>query len=404
MDGRRTLHSLCIKNLLSFGNRLQEIELEPLNVLIGPNGVGKSNLIEVFRLLQAAPGDLTYPIRAGGGIREWLWKGLAAVPVAEIDLTFDYPESHRPLRYRLAITAAGPRLELLDEAVEEEQPLTGGPEVYFYYRYQQGRPALNVRTRSTTDSSADGRAKRELRREHLAPDQSVLSQLKDPEQLPELTYLANLFAGISIQGDWDTSGNSSLRSGQRADAPADFLLPDASNLFLILNDLETRGDLKRALLGRLRDFYEPVTDLTVRTQYNTVMLFVHERDLYAPTPATRLSDGTLRYLCLLAILLHPDPPPLVCLEEPELGLHPDIIPKVAELLVEASQHTQLVVTTHSEALVSALSETPEAVVVCERDEQGSVLRRLDPGQLAVWLERYSLGELWSKGEIGGNRW
>jgi predicted ATPase len=105
---------------------------------------------------------------------------------------------------------------------------------------------------------------------------------------------------------------------------------------------------------------------------------------------------------LLSILCHPKPPPLICIEEPELGLHPDIIPQVAKLLLEASQRTQLVVTTHSEALVSALSEVPEAIIVCERDDNGTQLRRLEPEKLKEWLERYKLGELWSMGEIGGN--
>jgi len=86
-----------------------------------------------------------------------------------------------------------------------------------------------------------------------------------------------------------------------------------------------------------------------------------------------------------------------------LGLHPDILPLLAELLVEASQRTQLVITTHSDVLISALGEYPEAVVVCEQDEFGSQLRRLDKEQLQAWLENYALGELWRMGELGGNR-
>jgi predicted ATPase len=77
---------------------------------------------------------------------------------------------------------------------------------------------------------------------------------------------------------------------------------------------------------------------------------------------------------------------------------------VAELLTEASQRTQLIVTTHSETLVSALGEHPETVVVCERGIDWTRLERLDPDKLKTWLERYSLGTLWAKGEIGGNRW
>ena len=135
----------------------------------------------------------------------------------------------------------------------------------------------------------------------------------------------------------------------------------------------------------------------------TVALFLEEvgdREI----AATRLSDGTLRYLALLAILLHPEPPRLVAIEEPELGLHPDLLPTVSDLLRSASKRTQLVVTTHSDVLVDALTDVPESVVVCEKHNGQTEMRRLDRNELATWLEKYRLGELWTSGELGGNRW
>ena len=134
----------------------------------------------------------------------------------------------------------------------------------------------------------------------------------------------------------------------------------------------------------------------------SALLYIHERGLNEPIPATRLSDGTLHYLCLLAMLCHPTPPPLICIEEPEMGLHPDILPTVAELLLDASQRTQLIVTTHSDVLISALTDYPESVLVCDRDISGTQLRRLEKEQLEGWLQKYRLGELWRMGEIGGN--
>jgi len=104
------------------------------------------------------------------------------------------------------------------------------------------------------------------------------------------------------------------------------------------------------------------------------------------------------------ILCHPTPPPLICIEEPEIGLHPDVIHIIADLLVEASQRTQIIVATHSDILVSALSDIPEAVIVCERMRSGTSLSRLDPDQWRVWLEKYSLGDLWRRGDLGGARW
>lgn len=105
------------------------------------------------------------------------------------------------------------------------------------------------------------------------------------------------------------------------------------------------------------------------------------------------------------MLLDPDIASLICIEEPEIGLHPEAIQIVAEALVEASERTQLIVTTHSEALIDALSERPEDVLVTERDFNNSTqFRRLDRQHLSSWLERYTLGALWRKGELGGTRW
>ncbi|MCC5623223.1 AAA family ATPase [Nostoc sp. CHAB 5715] len=160
----------------------------------------------------------------------------------------------------------------------------------------------------------------------------------------------------------------------------------------------------RRIIEKLKKFYEPAEELSVRIYGGTVQIFIREEGFIQPIPANRLSDGTLRYLFLMALLLDPTPPPLICLEEPEIGLHPDILPTIAEMLIEASQRTQLIVTTHSDSLVSALSEYPESVIVCERDQKGSHLHRQEPDRLKRWLEKYTLGDLWRMGQIGGNRW
>lgn len=406
MEGKRLIRTLRIENFLSYGPGSEEMELQPLNVLIGPNTSGKSNLIEALRILRATPKDLAAPIRDGGGVGEWLWKGAKTPPVAEIEATVYYPDGLVPLRYRVSFTMSGQRLEIVDEVVENERVTNqSDDDVYFFYRYQSGHPVLNYRTTEAEPAGTGvGRTQRSLRREDLSPDQSVLSQRKDPDQLPEITYLGNQFADIHLYTEWVLGRYTPPRIPQKADLPEDFLLEDASNLGLVLNDLQQQPDTKRLLLEYLRRFYEEAQDVTTKIYSGTVQINVHERGLRQPIPATRLSDGTLRYLSLLTLLCHPSPPPLLCIEEPELGLHPDVLPTIAELLLEACQRTQIIVTTHSEALVSALTEVPEAVVVCSHDDGGTHLRRLEAEPLRKWLDEYSLGELWRKGEIGGTRW
>ncbi|HQT88473.1 MAG TPA: AAA family ATPase [Acidiphilium sp.] len=189
---------------------------------------------------------------------------------------------------------------------------------------------------------------------------------------------------------------------QKADIPNDHLEPDARNLGLVLNRLRREPLVKKRLLEALRVLYDGIDDFDVQIEGGTVQVFFHEGRY--TVPATRLSDGTLRYLCLLAILCHPDPGPLICIEEPELGLHPDILPTIATLLIEASERTQLIVTTHSDVLIDALTDTPEAVLVATRSEHGTTLERLSKQKLQPWLENYRLGQLWTRGEIGGTRW
>ncbi len=386
------IHRIKLENLLSFGPKTKPLELGPLNVLIGPNGSGKSNLIEAISLLQAAPRDLTRPIREGGGVQDWIWKGEPKAKKAEIEVVVDNPKGAQSLRYQFSIAERGQHFELTDERIEYEKPDTGHEEPYFFFKYKNGRPYLNFRDTG----------QRQLQREDIDPEQSILAQRKDPDHYPELTYLGHVFGKIRLYREWFFGRHTPPRLPQKSDLPNDQLEENAGNLGLVLNRLGREPKVKKQLLDALRKLYEGVTDFDVIIEGGTVQLFFHEGNI--TVPATRLSDGTLRYLCLLAILCHPNPPPLVCIEEPELGLHPDILPTLGDLLRDASERCQLIITTHSDVLVDALTDTPESVIVCEKHEGQTELRRLNEEDLSDWLKRYSLGELWRKGELGGNRW
>jgi predicted ATPase len=244
--------------------------------------------------------------------------------------------------------------------------------------------------------------KRSLAPEKVDADRSILAQLRDPESYPELNYVAEIYEKVRIYREWAFGRNAVFREPQKADMRNDRLEEDFSNLGLFLNRLRRMPKAKAAILQSLHDLYEGVTDFDVSVEGGTVQVFLTEGNFVIP--ATRLSDGTLRYLCLLAILLDPTPPPLICIEEPELGLHPDILPKLADLMVAASERAQLIVTTHSDILVDAMTERPESVVVCEKHDGMTQLRRLSRSELAVWLDKYRLGQLWTKGQIGGTRW
>jgi predicted ATPase len=400
------LRQVKLQNFLSFGPEPTDLPCHALNVFIGPNASGKSNFLEALGVLAKCPSDLQEAIRTGGGVQEWLWKGSATSPVASIEVQLESSRrGNRPLLYRLAFTQVGQRMEITDELLENSQAFPGQDKPYFFYRFQDGHPVLNVHENSQKEGFQSEEHRRKLQAEDLDLKQSILSQRKDPKAYPEITYLGKAFAGIRLYREWNFGRNTPPRLPQRADLPEDFLLEDASNLGLVLNDLQHQASSKHAILDYLKKFYEQVESYSVKVYGGTVQIYIHEKGQGSPLiPAARLSDGTLRYLCLLAVLCHPTPPPVVCIEEPEIGLHPDMIATVAELLRAASKRTQLFITTHSDALVDALTDSADAVVVCERGDNGTQLKRLEPDKLKDWLKRYSLGELWMKGEIGGARW
>lgn len=387
----RLIRRITAKNLLSFGPDGISLELGPLNVLIGPNGSGKSNLIETLGLFQAAPSNLASPVRTGGGVQDWIWKGQPK-STATVETVVTYEGGQQPLRHAIDFRESAGTFELVDERVENERPDPGHADPLFYYRFQGGKPVIRV---------GMGRRK-ELRHDHVVRDESILSQRKDPDQFPELTHLSQAYGRMRLYREWVFGRATVFREPQKADLRSDPLEEDFSNLGLFLNSLRQKPKAKTALLRNLRDLYEGLTDFDVRIREGTVQVVFFEGELAIPAP--RLSDGTLRYLCLLAILCDPEPPSLVCIEEPELGLHPDLIPRVADLLVDASQRCQLVVTTHSDILVDALSEQAGSVVVCEKHEGRTSMERLDPSHLAPWLEKYRLGQLWTRGDLGGTRW
>ncbi|MCY4185453.1 MAG: AAA family ATPase [Rhodobacteraceae bacterium] len=389
------IKKLTVRGLLSFPSNMEEIEFLPLNILIGPNGSGKSNVIEVFELLRSTPIDFASAIRDGGGVNEWLWKDEASNKKAKIDVITEYTKlPEHLLRYSLEFTSSGSRVELLDEAIEEIEPKPGEIDPCFHYRFQHGHPVINL--------AGDTGARRSLKREDLSPDQSVLKQRKDPDLYPEVTWFGKSFADIQIFSDWTIGRYTTLRRPQPSDLSGDQLLPDFTNLALVLNQLQRNDSVYSRFNELLKRFLPRFDRMSTDISGGTVQFYLHESGLTSPIPPTRLSDGTLRFIALIAILLAPKPAPLVCIEEPELGMHPDAISMIGELLIEASERMQLIVTTHSEVLVSAMNHQPESVVTCERLGSSTILRRLNHEELEDWLNHYTLGDLWLMGHLGAN--
>jgi len=289
-------------------------------------------------------------------------------------------------------------MDIEKETLESCEKKQGESKPYLFldvqkFNVQKGRGVINTKTRE----------ERNLVRDTFDSQQSVFSQRYDPDQYPEVSLTADLFKKICIYQDWNFGSGNPLRSSQETDLNNEVLESDFSNFGLVFNRYIQDVNTKNLIMKYLRQVYEEVQYLDISVESNSVKVILQEREF--TIPAVRLSDGTLRWICLLIILLNPSPPPLICIEEPELGLHPDMIAILADLLKEASEKTTLIITTHSDLLIDALSETPEAVVVVEKEDGVTKLNRLNSKELSEWMKEYSsLGNLWRSGEIGGNRW
>ena len=274
------------------------------------------------------PGDIASVTRRGGGVREWLWKGTSGTPVAEINTVLAVSPDAL-LTHRLSFTEKGHRFEILKERVGSvirvgsEGPYT--EPLYWYYQYSAERPILKSKTPlspledPTDDAEPDqaGRWTRTLRREDINPELSIIAQRNDPDSYPEIASLSRELPKIFLFRNWEFGPDASYRAPQPPDLPNARLNAKVTNLAHVFNRLCKIHGVKRRIIEALHVLYEGIDDVDVDLESGSVQLIFHEGR--STIPSTRLSDGTLRYFCLLAILCDPNPPPLICIEEPELG-------------------------------------------------------------------------------------
>ncbi|MFO0951695.1 MAG: AAA family ATPase [Isosphaeraceae bacterium] len=385
---------MTLRNVLSFGPEGQTLDFEPLNVFIGANGSGKTNLLEIVSLLKALPDELHRFLKEWGGLSEWIWKGDGANERAEITTEWDvqWQGVHR-VAHHIEFSVAEHRLEFLKERITEFTP--EGEELHFDREGSKGR-VLDASTRVVRTVNLTDQAER-----------SVLATLRDPERYPALDALQRCYSSIRSYRRWTFGPGAPARRPVRVDVWDDAVLEEnQQNLASILQGLlhPDRHEVREKLLTAFRRFYGDDSEPVVKEPSRLHLDIAVKEASGFETPALRVSDGTLHFLSLLAILLNPEPASLVCLEEPELGLHPDAVRLVAEVLRDACEDKQLLITTHSADLISGLGDVPEAVATLEREVDRSVVNRLSPARLELWLERYTLGDLWLSGEIGGTRW
>ncbi|NMO22991.1 AAA family ATPase [Pyxidicoccus fallax] len=344
--------------------RQMVLDLRPVNVLIGANGAGKSNFIGVFVLLQRMmEGRLQLHVAQAGGADTLLHFGRKQT--SELRLRLRYQPDKTFYRVTLVPSAHD---ALIYGA--ENYGVDGG-----FGFHSDG---FGVQTETGLLAGLPGQAG-----QHKTQVHQVLAGVR-------VHHFHDTSAAAKVKQSQDINDNEALRS-------------DASNLAAFLFLLrEKHPDSYRRLVATVRLAAPFFDDFRLRpSPFNEqkILLEWSERGSDAYFNAHALSDGTLRFICLATLLLQPAPPPLIIIDEPELGLHPYAIQLLADLVSSASEKSQVILSTQSVTLVNQFA--PEDLVVVDRSGKESLFRRLSPEETQSWLDSYSLGELWEKNVIGG---
>jgi len=393
------IERISVKNLLSFGNEGVDIKLEPLNILIGPNASGKSNLLRALSIFHYAPSDISRAFAETDGPEEWPWKGLSQFADSQIAATIS--AGGKGIGHIINISIApfmGTQLSSETVLMHDDPKLFPDSPPKVLYDYRKGRAKylgkdLDLSAFSDQTTTPISRS---------FSSQSVLEVLKSPAEYAELRLLSMAYLLIGLYRGWTLSADFPPKRSQPTSQRGQMLQADASNLAMVILNLQNHhSGAFKTIEEDLKAIYPGVRGITVDVENNRAIILIHEKGLRKPVPAMLLSDGLLRYLCLLVVLRNPLVSSLIAIEEPEIGLHPDAILHLADILKASSKDKQIIITTHSDILVSQMTDIPEAVIVCERDENGTKMARLEPEKLGKWLRDEYLGQIWLSGGIGG---
>ncbi len=371
-----------------------------MNVLIGPNASGKSNLLRAMELLRTAgTGDLDGAVVQQGGIGQILWAnevfgklawGLDMeirkawiqypLPPQQLD-SFSYELLLRPLGF-----GTGFRIER--EVLRGYSQATKDPEFKYLERDEKSAVLFN------SDGERIGASP-----EQVDTAQTILSQTSKLLSTPEISFFHKQLESWRIYHALNVDQDSPARRAVITRRER-ILAHDGQNLPSVLHTLYTSNkDFKTRINNAMRAAFGHEFEGLEFTpaEDQRVQMRVQWRSFKTPHSAANLSDGTLRFLMLLAILVNDSRGGVLAIDEPETGLHPSMLPIIAELAAEASRTSQIIFSTHSPEFLTAIGPHNPKTTVAQNVEGETKLSVLNQDDLKKWLEKYALGELFVSG-------
>jgi predicted ATPase len=363
------LSRLCISGYRSL--RDVRLEIGPLTVVTGANGSGKSSLYRALRLLaDVAQGRIIQSLAVEGGLPSVLWAGpeslsrgmkTRAQPVQgtvrrnPVSLKLGFSSDAYGYAIDLGLPPPVPRSRFdRDPEIKAESlwtgPLLGRSNVFA----QRKGPSVGLRDREGAWRSAFTQ---------LKPYDSMLTHCSDPRDAVELLMLRESMREWRFYDHFRTDSDAPVRRRQIG-TRTPILASDGADLAAAITTIQEVGD-EKGLGCAVADAF-PGATLDVREADGMFEIEMRQQGLLRPLGAAELSDGTLRYLLLMAALLSPRPAPLVVLNEPETSLHPDLLPALARLIAAASKLSQVIVVSHAAALVSALQDSGARRIILEK--------------------------------------
>jgi len=367
-----------------------------LNVIIGPNGTGKSNLLHFMELISvSAQGRLGKYIQSLGGMDPMVWDGSATSIKFAMETT---PEGGElgPERYELRLERLGwgssykVEKELLINSYKLRRGVERKP---FRFLERVAKTAVIFDEREHTFTTPE---------EFVSDEESLLSIASGP-------FINNHFippfqrglSSIAVYHDFHTNKDASVRQPavSRMEKRVD---PDGQNLISVMHTLYTgdrdfKKDINSAMRAAFGDDFDELVFPPASDQ--RIQMRIRWKSLKREQSAAELSDGTLRFLFLLTVMASPSPAPIIAIDEPETGLHPSMLPLVAEYAVDAATRSQVILTTHSPQFLDAFVGTTPTTTVAKWENGETILQTLRGEELDYWLKEYSLGSLFNSGEL-----